>query len=401
MPTFTYKAKQGPHHTEAGEVEASSRGTAAEILDARGLIPIEIREKEGVSREPRRRWGRRVSRRDVVVFTYQLASLTRSGVPILRALSTIRAQTDHTAFRKLVIDIEHHIRNGEMLSDALRHCGSHFPELYVSMVRSGESGGVLDTVLTRLAEAMDQEDDIRRRVQSAVAYPLLTLVMGILTVFVLLAFFLPRVLSLFDEYDTLPLPTRILVGISDFCSQQWYWLVLGVLLLAALFRRMATHERGRLYVDALKLNIPLFGHVLLLTDIARFSRTLALLLKSGLSIDRVLILGAETASNHVLREEIEEVRLQTVSQGLPFSEGLKRARHFPVFVANMCAVGEEAGRLDDSLDEVASFYERQIDRQCRLAISLLEPILILVVGALVGFIVAAMLLPIFELGTRL
>ena len=182
---------------------------------------------------------------------------------------------------------------------------------------------------------------------------------------------------------------------------EWYWLVLGLLLVVALFRRMAMHERGRLYVDALKLKAPLFGHFLLLTDIARFSRTLALLLKSGLSIDRVLILGAETASNHVLREEIDQVRLQTVSQGMPFSEGLKLARHFPVFVANMCAVGEEAGHLDEALDEVADFYERQIERQCRLAISLLEPILILVVGALVGFIVAAMLLPIFELGTRL
>lgn len=140
---------------------------------------------------------------------------------------------------------------------------------------------------------------------------------------------------------------------------------------------------------------------MLLTDIARFSRTLALLLKSGLSIDRVLILGSQTVSNQVLREEIEGVRRQTISQGMPFSEGVKRARHFPVFVANMCAVGEEAGRLDEALDEVAAFYERQIDRQCQLAISLLEPILILVVGALVGFIVAAMLLPIFELGTRM
>jgi type II secretory pathway component PulF len=402
MPTFTYKAKQGPDRTEEGEIDAASQAEAADILNGRGLVPITIKEGTVVRREGRRRrWSRRITRREVVVFTYQLASLTRSGVPILRALATIRDQTEHPRFKELVGGIERRIRDGEMLSDAMRGYGAQFPELYVSMVRSGESGGVLDTVLTRLAEAMDQEEDMRRRVQSAMAYPMLTLVMGILTVFILLTFFLPRVLSLFDEYEKLPLPTRILVEMSQFCENHWYWLVLGIALVAALFRRMATHERGRLYVDGVKLKLPLFGSFMLLTDIARFSRTLALLLKSGLSIDRVLILGSQTVSNQVLREEIEGVRRQTISQGMPFSEGVKRARHFPVFVANMCAVGEEAGRLDEALDEVAAFYERQIDRQCQLAISLLEPILILVVGALVGFIVAAMLLPIFELGTRM
>ncbi|MBL7075923.1 MAG: type II secretion system F family protein [Kiritimatiellae bacterium] len=401
MPLFTYKAKQGPHRTEEGVIDAFSRAEAADVLSSRGLVPIYIEEKQGGGAEKQKRWARRIKQRDVVVFTYQLASLTRSGVPILRALSTIRAQTEHARFKRLVGDIEGSIRDGQMLSEALQRHGAHFPELYVSMVRSGESGGVLDTVLTRLAEAMDKEEETRRSVQSAVAYPLLTLSVGLLTVFILLTFFLPRVLSLFDEYESLPLPTRILVGTSAFCQANWYWLVFGALLVAAIFRRMATHERGRLYVDGLKLKLPLIGTFILLTDIARFSRTLALLLQSGLSIDRVLLLGAQTASNHVLREEIDGVRQQTVSQGIPFSEGMKQAHHIPVFVANMSAVGEEGGRLDEALDEVAAFYERQIERQCRLAISLLEPVLILVVGALVGFIVAAMLLPIFELGTRL
>lgn len=402
MPIFAYKAKQGPHRTEEGAIEALSRAEATDVLHGRGMVPITIKEK-AVRSEVRRThwWGRRITRRDVVIFTYQLASLIRAGVPILRALATIRAQTDHARLQRLVGEIESRIRDGGMLSDALAPHGSLFPELYVSMVRSGESGGVLDTVLTRLAEAMEQEEDTRRRTQSAMAYPLLTLSVGFLTVFVLLTFFLPRVLSLFDEYASLPLPTRILVGTSRFCETNWYWLLLGVLLVVAIFKRMASHERGRFYVDSLKLKVPLIGKLILLTDIARFSRTTALLLQSGLSIDRVLLLGAQTASNYQLREEIDQVRLQTIGQGVPFSEGLRQAGCFPVFVANMCAVGEEAGHLDEALDEVADFYERQVARQCRLAISLLEPILILVVGALVGFIVAAMLLPIFELGTRI
>ena len=240
---------------------------------------------------------------------------------------------------------------------------------------------------------------MRRKVQSAMAYPLLVVIMGVVTVFVLLSFFLPRVTGLFQDYEKLPLPTRILMEISDGFHSHWYWIVLGVMLVAAVFRRLSALEKGKTFVDGIKLHMPLVGKFTRESDIARFARTLALLLDAGISIDRALPLSANTLRNAVLKDEIEKVLQGTVRQGMSLSAGLRKTRFFPVFVANMTAVGEEAGRLEDSLNEIASFYEKEVDQQARLVASMLEPLLILVVGAVVGFIVAAMLLPVFELGT--
>mgnify|MGYP006297144137 CR=1 FL=1 len=400
MPTYAYKAKRGPVETVSGEVQAESRGSALELVEHKGLTPVWVREKEGDStgRGWRRWWPGRVSARDVTIFTRQLGSLTRSGVPILRALGTIAQQTDSPRFRRLVETVEADIRDGGTLSTALARHAESFPSLYIAMVRSGESGGVLDKVLDRLAAAREKEEDIRRRVQAAVAYPALIVTVGAATVFVLLAFFLPRVVELFRDYSDLPLPTRLLIGISDFCSDSWYWILLGAVLVAALFNRLAAIDKGRFMIDRLRLHLPLLGRIEQQSDVARFARTLALMVDSGIAIDRALLLSADTMRNAVFREAMHGVRESTVQQGLPLSAGLKRAKLFPVFLANMVGVGEESGRLDESLVEVADFYEKEFEQQTRLVTSLLEPILILVVGLVVGFIVSAMLLPIFEIG---
>jgi type II secretory pathway component PulF len=268
------------------------------------------------------------------------------------------------------------------------------------MVRSGESAGVLDTVLLRLSDNREREQELRRRIQSALAYPILVLSVGVFTVVALLAFFLPRVVDLFKDYRDLPWATRVLIGASNFFSAHWYWLVLVVLLVLAIGNRLAALERGRSFIDGLKLRVPVLGRFLVQSDIARFARTLALLIEAGIPIDRALGLSADTLANTVMREEIATVRAGTVHQGVPFSTGLKRTRHFPVFVSNMAAVGEQSGRLEESLTEVSDFYEKEVEHHARLVTSLLEPALILVVGAIVGFIVSAMLLPIFEIGTR-
>jgi len=382
-----------------GTVEAATRAEAVARVDAMGYSPISVREavEEGAGARRRAVW-RRISAGSITVFTRQLASLIRSGVPILRALNTIRAQTGNPRLRAVVEDLGTVIRDGGMLSDAMGRHPRLFPRLYVSMVRAGESGGALDTVLFRLADAREKEEDLRRRVQAAAAYPALVAAVGAITIFVLLSFFLPRVAALFRDYRDLPLPTRVLIGASDFFSAHWYWLLLAAGLTAAVFRRVAAMEKGRALVDALKLRLPVIGVFLRDADIARFARTLSLLIEAGLPIDRALELSGETVRNAVLKEVVENVRRDAIRQGVPLSVGLQRHRDFPLFVANMVGVGEESGRLEDSLSEVAAFYEKQVDQKSRLAASLVEPALILVVGALVGFIVFAMLLPIFKLG---
>ena len=398
MPTYSYKAKDGPGRTVHGDIEADSHAAAVADLDLRGLIPVWVRERKAEGRGGTRR-RRRVSRRDVTLFTRQLASLTRSGVPILRALTTIAEQTENVRFREVVRDLEATIRDGSMLSGALNRHPDLFPELYINMVRSGESGGVLDTILFRIADGREAEADARRKIQAAVAYPVLIVTVGFATVFVLLAFFMPRVLGLFDDYSDLPTATRILVGTSRFFAKSWHLILMVLLLFGAVLRRMAALEHGRVFFDRIALNLPLAGRFVCQSNIARFARTLALLIDAGVPIDRALDLSSETLHNAVLRAEMHAVRRETVQQGMSFSSGLKRAAHFPVLMANMSAVGEEAGRLDESLVEVAAFYDKEVEQQTRLATSLLEPVLILVVGAVVGFIVTAMLLPIFELST--
>ncbi len=224
---------------------------------------------------------------------------------------------------------------------------------------------------------------------------------GVVTVLVLLIFFMPRVMALFDQYDKLPLPTRMLLGTSDFLSAHWHWLALGFGLVLVVFQRLAAMDRGRLLVDSLKLRLPLLGRFLRDVELARFARVFALLIDAGIPIDTVLQLSAKSVHNAVLRRELDGVRQRTVQQGMPLSAGLKASAFFPSFVGNMLAVGEETGRIDDSLNEVAQFYERSVQRQSRMAVSLLEPVLLLVVGCIVGFIVFAMLMPIFEMGVQM
>lgn len=403
MPTFAYKAKHGPERTLEGELHAESRVAALAALDRLGYSPIWVREVVVVETARRRlSWrGRAIRPRDVTVLTRQLASLIRSGVPILRALRTIADQTESRRMQEVVSGVEATIRDGSMLSEALGRHPNLFPPLYLDMVRAGEAGGILDVSLSRLAEAREKDEDARRKVQAALAYPLLVLVVGAITIFILLAFFMPRIVVLFRDFQDLPMPTRMLIGASNFFSAHWYWILLVLLLLVVTVRRMVALERGRHMVDALILRIPGISRFVKLADLARFARTLALLVNAGVAIEQALKLAGHTLGNRLLRDEIDAVRVGTVQKGAALSEGLKRSRHIPSFVANMTAVGEESGRLDEALLEVAAFYEKEVEQQARLVTSLIEPALILVVGAMVGFIVAAMLLPIFKLGTGL
>ena len=402
MAVFIYKAKAGPAKTVEGELQAESRPAAVAALDRMGYSPVWVKEKAGGSHKKRRRFAQRPVRpRDITVLTRQLASLIRSGVPILRGLRTIADQTESERLRTVVSDMEGTVRDGSMLSVAMSKYPSLFSMLYVDMVRAGESGGILDDSLTRLADAREKEEDFRRKVQSAMAYPCLVLVVGLITVFILLSFFLPQVVSLFKDYPSLPLPTRMLISTSEFFDQNWYWIVIIVLLLGAVFKRLMTLERGRLMLDGAILRVPLISKFVQQSEISRFARTLALLLEAGLPIDKSLELSGKTMQNTVMRNEISDVARRTVQQGESLTVGLQASDHFPAFVTNMTAVGEEVGTLETSLNEIATFYEKEMDQQARLVTSLIEPLLILAVGGVVGFIVAAMLLPIFELGTGL
>jgi len=398
MPTFLYKAKQGPDRTVDGEIVAESRPAAMLKLERMGLSPLYLEEVSGGKRVARPKTGR-IRSREITVFTRQLAGLLRAGVPILRALTTIQKQTENAAFQSVVMNLSGSIRDGRSLSESLALTPALFPELYVNMVRSGESAGMLDEILMRLAEARESDDELRSRVTSAIAYPAFVLGVGALSVFVILTFFLPRIVHLFDGLNqTLPIPTRVVLAVSGVFSQYWLGLVAVLAIVVVLAQRTLKTEAGRMALDSALLRLPVLGDFARDTDVVRFSRTLSLLIKAGISVDRALALSGNTLMNRKLRVAVLAAADETVRQGATIAAGFTKRPEIPDFVTNMVAVGEESGRLDEALLEVAAFYQRELDRDLRLVTTLLEPVLILLVGLVVGFIIFAMLLPIFQIG---
>ena len=399
MPTFAYKAKKGPEQTIEGEIVAESRSSAMAKLERMGLNPLSLDETAGDRRAASAVREHRVRDREITVLTRQLAGLLRAGVPILRALTTIQQQSENRAVQSVLMDLSRSIRDGRTLSESLARHPLLFPEIYVNMVRSGESAGMLDEILMRLAEARESDDELRSRVTAAIAYPALVLSVGAVSVFVILTFFLPRIMHLFEGMSQkLPLPTQIVMAVSSVFAHYWPVMILLLGVGGLIIRRAVKSEAGRLATDAWVLRFPVIGNFARDTDIVRFSRTLSLLIKAGLSVDRALTLSANTLTNRRLRGAVLAAAGETVQQGSTIADGFKRRPEIPQFVTNMTAVGEESGRLDEALLEVAAFYQRELDRDLRLVSTLLEPVLILSVGVVVGFIIFAMLLPIFQLG---
>lgn len=399
MPTYFYRAKRGPDRTEEGEIEAESRPGAMVRLERMGYSLLSLEERAGSVQASARKSGGRIRTRDITVFTRQLAGLLRAGVPILRALTTIQQQTDNAALQSVIMAITASVRDGRTLSESLARTPALFPDLYVNMVKAGESAGMLDEILMRLAEARENDDELRSKVASAIAYPAFVVGVGALSVFVILTFFLPRIVHIFDGMNqVLPWPTRVVLAVSGLFSHYWPVLVIAAGLAALALRRHWGSEAGRLALDSAVLGLPVVGAFARDTDIVRFARTLSLLIKAGIPVDRALTLAANTLTNRKLRADMTAAAGETVRQGSTVADGFRRRPGIPEFVTNMVAVGEESGHLDESLLEVAAFYQRELDRDLRLVNTLLEPVLILLVGTVVGFIIFAMLLPIFQIG---
>ena len=412
MPTFSYQAKKSPTETVSGDLEAATRDAAVHRLIDLGLSPITVEPRaaapvrvQPVSTPETRRPGEsgarflRLKAREVDRFTRQLASLIKSSVPILRALSLIAEQPGTPALKEIVGDLSRQVSQGRQLSEALSRYPRTFDHLYVSMVIAGERGGALDQALLRLAEHREKELETRRRIQAALAYPAFVTVVGLGTVFAVLTFFLPRVIHLFENMkQELPVPTRVLIAITHFLRGNWYLVLLAVGILVLVASRHRPGSRRKAALDFVKLHIPLARNLVMHSEIARFCRTMGLLIHNGISVHEGLVLATGIVENAAFKARIEQVGSEIVNKGMTLSASLARAGVFPAFAINMIMVGEESGELEGALNEVARVYETEVEQALRIMLSLLEPLLILLIGGMVAFIVFAMLLPIFNLG---
>lgn len=331
------------------------------------------------------------------MFGRQLASLIKSGVPILKALWIVSEQTQNPRFKQFLDTAQKDINNGKTLSSVLADHPKLFPPIYVAMVRTGEDSGNLQESMTRISDYRQRQEEIVSRIRTAMAYPALMACTGVGTIIFMLTFVIPKLTNLFSSLGShLPLPTRILMKISALFQNPMFWAISTFVVLTVVMLARLRAEQMKWFWGKLSLRLPLIKSLVIKTELARFSRTFELLIRSGLPILRALEIAAPVLDNLVLRKHLEKAR-EDLTGGGSLGKGLKECGVFPLFMTNLISVSEESGRLDEALKEIADFYERETDESIKIMTSLMEPLMILVMGLIVGFIVISMMLPMFEL----
>lgn len=399
MSRFSYQAKDGESKTVSGTIEADSETAAIARLGAQGLFPFSVEEVGSGSQSGGSIFGaKRINARTLAYMTRQLSDLIGGGLPLLGALNVLAKQTEHPRLKGIIENLASAVRDGRSLSDAIAEYPSVFNQLYISMVRAGEVSGGLERVLEELADLGESEAELRSRVIAASVYPILVLCVAIGMTIFMLAFVIPKLSLVFIESGAaLPLPTQILLSISELFRQWWWLLIAGMGFAGWSLMKWRRSETGAMVLDRVVLTLPGIGDLVRQVNTARFARNLGVMLGQGVPVLQALQVVADNVSNFFIRQAVEKSR-ESVREGASIAGALSETEEFPVFVSNMVAVGEESGKVDQSLIKVAGTIEREVDRTMRTLTSIIEPVLLLLVGAVVLFIVLAMLLPIFQIG---
>jgi type IV pilus assembly protein PilC len=396
MPVFEYTARNLKGDLEKGQVDLPTRDDVVAHLRKNRLVVVQVRQApKSVSLGGMFKGG--VKTRDVVIFTRQFATMINAGLPLVQALDILAQQTENKVLADVTRQVVYDVESGQTLADALRKHPKAFSDLYVNMVAAGEAGGILDTILQRLAEFLEKNDAIIRKVKGAMVYPGVIMTVAVVAVAVLLIFVIPTFQTMFASVALeLPLPTRIVIGMSKILTSYW-WAILGVIGLTIFgINRYYKTPSGRLQIDSLLLKFPVLGDVLRKSAVSRFTRTLGTLVSSGVSILDGLEITARTAGNMVIHNAVMESR-QSIAGGDTIAAPLQRSKVFPPMVISMIAVGEQTGGLDEMLSKIADFYDEEVDAAVSTLLSLMEPVMIVVLGVIVGGMVVAMYLPIFDM----
>lgn len=397
MPRYNYTAKSDPTKTVEGEIEAESHQDAINKLNKMGYFPISVQIEDLTPDKQGAFALRRITHKDILMFTRQLSTLVESGVNILTGLSIVTKQTPNKYLRAILNDVSARIKDGKSLSESLSGHPDFFSGLYTSMIHSGEAGGNIEYALKRLADFLEKDEEFKNSIRAALTYPAFILSVSVLTVIVLLGFVIPRLVGMFEDMgQVLPLPTKILINLSAFLRTYWWFILAVIFVFIFLLRRIYHNPRGKVAIDGLKLKLPLTGEIVLKSEISRLTRTLSLLISSGMPIVYSLDIEMSVLNNEIIKAEVNKFK-DRIAGGDSFSKCLSNSSLFPVFVTNIVNVGEETGTLEKSLLRIADEYERETDRTLKSLTRLLEPVIILVMGLIVGFIVLSMLLPIFKI----
>jgi type IV pilus assembly protein PilC len=396
MSTYVFKAMDLTGAKATGEVEAESKQVVSDQLKQRGLIVLEIADKHA-SKELAIPFFNRIKPADLTIMTRQLATMVNSGMTILRALYVLEAQTENDKLVEAISLVRKDVEAGLPLSDALERHPKVFNQLFVAMTRAGETGGVLDSALMRVADQLEAADSLRRQVKAAMAYPMVVMVFAFSVLIALVVFLVPVFVGTFKQFGgDLPTITKFTVGLSNAITGYWYAFIIGGFAASWGFKKWKATDGGRKLWDTFKLRIPMkIGDIVQKIALARWSRTLSALVSAGVPLMSALEITGQTAGNWCVEKAMADV-IDSVRQGGTIAEPLKNAPVFPGMVSHMIGVGEETGAMDTMLSKIADFYEDQVGAAVKQLASILEPVMIVLVGGMVGFIVISMYMPLFK-----
>jgi type IV pilus assembly protein PilC len=396
MSTYVFKAMDLTGAKASGEVEAESKQVVSDQLKQRGLIVLDIADKGG-SRALELPFLNRIKAQDLTIMTRQLATMVNSGMTILRSLYVLEAQTENEKLATTISAVRKDVEAGLPLSDSLERHPKVFNPLFVAMTRAGETGGVLDSALIRVADQLESADSLRRQVKAAMAYPIVVMTFAFAVLIALVVFLVPVFVGTFKQFGgDLPTITKFTVGLSNAITGYWYAFIAAAFGSSWAFRKWKSTDGGRKAWDTFKLRIPMkIGDIVQKIALARWSRTLSALVSAGVPLLQALEITGQTAGNWCVEKAMGDV-IESVRQGGTIADPLKAAPVFPGMVSHMIGVGEETGAMDTMLSKIADFYEDQVGAAVKQLASILEPVMIIFVGGMVGFIVVSMYMPLFK-----
>lgn len=404
MSTFAYVGRNRQGAVKKGELTAKTRDEAVEQLRKQQVVVTSLEEKSGMGGKVKFSLGSGLTDKDLVVFTRQFGTMINAGLPLIQCLDILSTQSENKVLRETVGDVKNSVEAGSTFSDALKRHPKVFDDLYVNMIHAGEVGGLLDTILTRLAKHIEKAMKLKGQIKSAMVYPTAIVGVAVVIIGVLMVWVIPVFAQMFTEMSGgkvgLPGPTQIVINVSNFFQSYWY--AMGGAMVAAVIaiKRYYATVNGRVVIDRLLLKMPIVGDLIRKASVAKFTRTLGTLITSGVPLLEGLSICAKTSGNKVIEEALMNARV-SISGGKTISEPLAKCNVFPKMVTHMIAVGESTGALDAMLGKIADFYEDEVDQAVETLTSLLEPIMMVVLGTIIGFIVIAMYLPIFTMASAI
>jgi type IV pilus assembly protein PilC len=397
MPDFIWKGVNRKGKKKKGEMEADNENIVRLTLRRQGIEASNIKPKPKDLFENIKFLQPKVTEKDIVVMTRQFATMIDAGLPLVQCLEILFSQQDNRTFRKILKEIKEDVEEGSTFADALKQHPEVFDSLFVNLVAAGEVGGILDIILNRLAAYIEKAAKLKKKVKGAMTYPIVVMVIAVLVVAVILIFVIPVFESMFADFGkALPVPTQIVVSISDFAKNYILYMIVGVVVFIFGFRRFYKTEKGRALVDKFVLQLPVFGMLIRKVAVAKFTRTLGTMISSGVPILDSLDIVAATAGNMTIEEAIRETR-QSISEGRTIAEPLADSEVFPSMVVQMISVGEATGALDTMLGKIADFYDDEVDAAVDALTAMLEPFMMVFLGGTIGGLVVSMYLPVFQM----